>query len=250
VQSGIKEITEEYEEALHGPIDAPMVSANVHAQRQRFGTLRTDAEAAALEADMRKLRDFAAGAHARQADSAGSAADASGAQQAQATPNASRAGASERSAPAHDPFAADSDDEDAEPLPAHQGGASTAPSFADGAASQQSSRASAQQSAVPGSDAEMDSDALEAELARLEAAFVDASPEEIAAPRYAILVYSAPWFGLQSGALFGSCCAAAMSAAPRLVAGPQAGHRAAVFPSHCSMPVPVISFLQVACGAY
>lgn len=56
-----REIAEAYDEALHGPLDGPMVPSSVVAQRQRFGHPRNAAEAAAIDFDLEGIPDFAQG---------------------------------------------------------------------------------------------------------------------------------------------------------------------------------------------
>ena len=173
------EITEEYDEALHGPLDAPMVPSGAAAERRRFGPPRDDAEAAAIDADLRALREFTSAAVDHTASAATDVAD--GARAGGSVPGHDRGGLSEvaevrtalqtaaATADPGDPFsgAPDSDDEDAAPA-ARGAGLPRPAAGSDGAsagvaAGSTSGGAGAAQPAV-------DEDALEAELRRLEVA--------------------------------------------------------------------------------
>lgn len=169
VQLGTREITEEYDESLHGALNAPCVPNRVNAERQRFGAPRDAAEAAAQEEDMRRLREFVQRNAAAPVGGLPAELDNAQAASLPAVDEAGmKAGArADSTSTSHDPFveAPDSDDDDAPRASAAQGDAQlTDVSVKD-----------THRHGAPAKDGGgVNEEALETELARLEAAFGDA----------------------------------------------------------------------------
>ena len=169
LQLGPREITEEYDESLHGALNAPCVPNRVNAERQRFGAPRNAAEAAAQEEDMRRLREFVQrNAAAADGDSPAELDNAPAA----SSPAVDKAGTAsgaraDSTSTSHDPFveAPDSDDDEAPAASAAEGSAQPTDASASGAP----------RLGAPAKDGGIVNEvALETELARLEAAFGDA----------------------------------------------------------------------------